>query len=464
MKRVAWIRGILIAAASSMWLVAQRASAQQAADTAQVPGSAEPVYAGYRALLQELPRYRALAEDSSLRLPSVYRRAVRPGDEFRGTGSLAHLLTALGDLPSSDLASDDALPSMEYTGALVGAVANFQRRHGLEIDSIIGPATWAQLRVPLADRVLQIEVALERWRWLPERPPARYVIINIPEFRLYVFENDSAAEHPLLEMKIIAGEARNRHQTPMFTGVMREVVFRPYWDVPPRIARNELIPAIRRSAGYFEKEELEIVRGDGEDGSRYAPNATNLSRVAAGTLRLRQRPGTTNALGLVKFIFPNQYNTYLHGTPSPQLFEYARRDFSHGCMRAEEPAELAEFVLEGQAEWDRPAIDSAMQGRDDRHVNIERPVSVFVWYATVVAKADGLYFLRDIYGRDAAVRQQLTLASGSGRVSVTKSSVRSAEAPRPSAMRYLSAGEVSGDDGQPDTECRTADKVVRGKG
>jgi murein L,D-transpeptidase YcbB/YkuD len=271
------------------------------------------------------------------------------------------------------------------------------------------------LRVPLARRVRQIELTLERWRWMPDVPPERYAVVNVPAFRLYVFEHDATAAHAELRTNVIVGQA-GRRATPAFVGTMREVVFRPYWDVPPSIARNETVPYIRRRPGYFEREELEIVRGGDDDAVVYPPTERNLERVLAGTLRLRQRPGPKNALGYVEFVFPNAYNVYLHGTPAQELFAATRRDFSHGCIRVEDPTALAELVLRGQPGWDRAAIEAAMQGTRTLRVKLDRPVAVYVLYATVTVGGDGtVRFYPDLYGRDAALER--ALGGGGSRLS-----------------------------------------------
>jgi murein L,D-transpeptidase YcbB/YkuD len=253
--------------------------------------------------------------------------------------------------------------------------------------------------------VRQIELALERWRWLPSRAPARYIVVNIPAFRLYAFENDSTAQQAVLSMNVIVGDAEHRRDTPTFVSEMREVVFRPYWDIPPRIARTELVPAIRRGAIDMSSEGYEIV-GHGDDPPIYAPTHANLARVAAGSLRLRQRPGNGNALGLVKFVFPNNHDVYLHGTPAVKLFAFARRDFSHGCIRAEEPAALAHFVLGTDSAWNRDAIEAAMDGTQTVRVPLPEPVTVFILYMTaVVAPDESLYFYPDVYGEDAKLER-----------------------------------------------------------
>ena len=394
-------------------LVALTVAVSEAADPAAAIAAAEPRYAGYAALLGGLARYRSLAADSTLRAPALPASPVRPGDALGTVPALRRFLTALGDYPAT---RDSAVPadSTRYTPDLVTAVERFQRRHSLEPDGVIGRETVRQLRLPLTQRVRQIELTLERWRWLPDVPPERYAVVNIPGFHLLVFEHDSTAAHPLLEMSVIVGQAAGRHGTPIFTGTMEEVVFRPFWDVPPSIARKELIPRIRREPGYFDSEGFEIVRGGADDAPPYAPTGDNLDRVLAGTLRLRQRPGGLNALGLVKFVFPNSHNVYLHGTPAQELFARTRRDFSHGCIRIANPVALAELVLRDQPGWGPAAIDSAMHGDRSIHVRVADPVAVFILYATAVARPDGsVSFYPDLYRHDAALARTLQLASRS---------------------------------------------------
>lgn len=378
----------------------------RADDVAATLATVEPHYRGYAALVRSLGRYRALAEDASLRLPPD-QTTVRPNDMYADAPRLRRLLTALGDLSPTAAYSE---PN-RYAGALVLAVMHFQRRHGLAADGIIGGETRAALRVPLAQRVRQIELALERWRWLPSRPPARYIVVNIPAFRLYAFENDSTAQRATLSMNVIVGDAEHRRDTPTFVSEMREVVFRPYWDVPPRIARTELVPGIRRGTIDMSSEGYEIV-GHGDDPRIYAATRANLARVAAGSLRLRQRPGNGNALGLVKFVFPNDHNVYLHGTPAVKLFAFARRDFSHGCIRAEEPAALAHFVLGADSAWNRDAIEAAIDGTQTVRVPLPEPVTVFILYMTaIVAPDESLYFYPDVYGEDAQLEIALRSSS-----------------------------------------------------
>lgn len=375
----------------------------RANDVGTVIAGVEPPYVGYAALVDVLARYRELASDTTLGLPRP-AHTIRPNDVYRDAPRLRRLLIALGDLPSNATYTSD---SARYAGALVLAAIRFQRRHGLDADGVLGPATMEELRLPFSDRVRQIELSLERWRWLPHRAPERYVVVNIPAFRLYAFEHDPTAAHPVLSMNVVVGEAEHRHDTPIFVGEMRELVFRPYWDVPVRIARNELVPAIKRGAIDMESEGYEIV-STGDNPRVSAPTRANLDAVAAGTLRLRQRPGGGNALGLVKFVFPNAHDVYLHGTPAMQLFQYARRDFSHGCIRAEQPVDLAVFALCTDSSWTRQSIEDAMRGAQTMRVPLAKSVMVYVLYFTVAVGPDGMVrFYPDLYDQDLALDRAL---------------------------------------------------------
>jgi murein L,D-transpeptidase YcbB/YkuD len=236
-------------------------------------------------------------------------------------------------------------------------------------------------------------------------------VVNLPEFRLSAFDRQIDAQSPGLTLNVIVGRSRG-HRTPIFTATMREVVFHPYWDVPLTIARNELVPIIRRTPRYFANGHFEIVQGPGENARVHALTVENLARVAAGTLRLRQRPGPGNALGGVKLVFPNRHNVFLHDTPGRELFTRVRRDFSHGCIRVERPAVLTEFVLSREPGWDTAAIQSALGGVRTRSVNLTQPVTVFVQYFTAsVDEAGTVRFLRDLYGRDSALATALAPAT-----------------------------------------------------
>jgi murein L,D-transpeptidase YcbB/YkuD len=223
------------------------------------------------------------------------------------------------------------------------------------------------------------------------------VIVNVPAFRLHAFSSSSDRESDLLSMDVVVGDAFD-HRTPVFSDSLRYLVFSPYWDVPPSIARKEIIPRARRDGSYLERNQYEIV--DGSERAM-APTGAALSAVAAGRARIRQLPGPTNALGRVKFIFPNAHNVYFHDTPSQAPFGRARRDVSHGCIRLSDPARLARFMLRNQAGWDSTRIAAAMSRVTPQQVSLPRPVPVHIVYATAVAREDGrVFFFDDIYGHD----------------------------------------------------------------
>jgi murein L,D-transpeptidase YcbB/YkuD len=283
-------------------------------------------------------------------------------------------------------------------------VKHFQSRHGLEADGVLGKTTFAQLNVPVSQRVQQIEWAIERWRWIPEQPEVSTIVVNIPEFTLHAHDAQSGDE---LTMRVVVGKAAG-HKTPVFDGDIKHVVFRPYWSVPASIQRGEIAPKLERDGDYLARNNYELVDDEGHSLGT-AVDAETIRRVRNGSLSVRQKPGTSNALGLVKFLFPNDNNVYLHSTPSQSLFARTRRDFSHGCIRVEDPVALAEWTLRGQDEWSKAKIQAAIDGKkDDVYVKIQRPISVTIMYATASATANGeVRFFDDIYGHDVQLAKVL---------------------------------------------------------
>jgi len=298
-----------------------------------------------------------------------------------------------------------------YNGAVVEAVQRFQRRHGLLPDGVLGKETQAALRVPLSWRVRQIELALERLRWLPHVGDARLLAVNIPMFHLWGWDQIPENGAPSFGTGVIVGRALNT-QTPVFVEEMRYIIFRPYWNIPPSILRHETLPAIERDPNYLQRQDMEIVSGPGDNARPVALTAESIAQLRRGTLRVRQRPGPKNSLGLVKFVFPNDENVYMHGTPAPQLFSRARRDFSHGCVRVEDPVALAEWVLKGEPAWTRDRILAAMNGDRSQRVDLTRPIQVILFYVTaVVMPEDGtIRFAEDIYGHDIGLDRALARA------------------------------------------------------
>ena len=361
--------------------------------------SLQPPFPHYARARRTLAAYKArAAQGEPPPVPELGKApSIKPGTTWAGLPQLVARLQAFGDL-----SADAAVPTpAHYAGAVVEAVKQFQRRHVLEDDGVIGAGTVRALNVPLARRVRQIELAMERMRWLPKLDDRSNVFVNVALFRLWASDPVSGEEP--LRMRVVVGQAMN-HRTPLFVEQMEYVVFRPYWNPPRGITVQELIPHQQRDATYFDREQLEIVASGDENAPALLPTPENLSAIVAGKLFIRQKPGPKNALGLAKFIFPNDENVYMHGTPAPQLFSRARRDFSHGCIRLEDPARFAEWVLRDYPEWTRTRIDTAMQGDRPTRVNLKQPITVVLYYDTVHVNSENLvFFADDIYGHDRAL-------------------------------------------------------------
>ena len=366
--------------------------------------AAEPSFPLYQRLQEVLERYRILAAEPLPPVPPLPKnvRKVEPGGVYDGVAAIAVRLQRVGDLaPGVPLPADN-----RYDGALVDAVRAFQDRHGVKPDGVLGNDTLAAFAVPLSVRVRQLELTLERLRWLPELAPGPLIAVNIPSFRLWAFANgrdDTAAK---LTMPVIVGVAVNARKTPVFIGEMRYIEFSPYWNVTPAIQKGEVVPKLRRDPGYWEREGFEAVSSNGDVIT--ALNASTLDGLASGKLRVRQRPGEKNALGGVKFVLPNTMNIYLHSTPAQQLFSQTRRDFSHGCIRVEDPPALAAFVLSDQPEWTRDRIAQAMDAGKMTTARLTRPIPVVIFYTTAIVDAKNrALFSVDIYGYDAKLEAAL---------------------------------------------------------
>jgi murein L,D-transpeptidase YcbB/YkuD len=372
-----------------------------ASDIPAVLAKVEPPYNGYLRAGDALLTYSKMASADDAPLIPVPQKGVRPGNSFAPMPQLAARLRQLGDLPSN---ADGPANSTVYDGAVVGAVKHFQRRHGLDIDGVLGKGTVTQLNVPLKTRVQQLQLTLERYRWIPPDFPEPPIIVNIPEFQLRTMRRQPAN---YLTMRVVVGRAM-RTQTPVFANNMRYVIFRPYWLVPPSIQRAELVPKARRDPNYLADHGFEVVDGSGNVVPSSPATDEVISGLRSGALSIRQLPGPKNALGLVKFIFPNQYNVYMHGTPEQELFARSRRDFSHGCIRVEDPVALAAWLLRDKPEWTVDKIRATMSGDTSVQVNLDKPIPVLILYSTAVVEPDGeVRFFEDIYGYDASLARVL---------------------------------------------------------
>ena len=367
----------------------------------------EPPFLHYDLLKKALVHYRELALEPDLTaLPPLPAKSVKPGESYAGAAELRRLLTALGDLPAAAAAGEHTDSTLD--AELVQGLKNFQRRNGLDMDGALGGGTFVELTKPLLERAQQIELTLERWRWLPPRPEGPSIFVNIPRFRLLAFKTIEDRESDMLAMNVIVGKSYPSSRTPVFAADMKYIIFRPYWDVPYSITVREMLPAIRNDPAYLARQRLEIVAGYGDNTPALAPTPENLEALAGGKLRLRQQPGPDNALGLVKFMLPNPYNVYLHSTPAQALFERSARAFSHGCVRVVDPVGLAEQILRGDPNWTREKIVQAMNGTRPTQVNLKQPLRVFIVYGTAIANEQGeVYFSPDIYGHDEKLAELL---------------------------------------------------------
>lgn len=362
----------------------------------------EPPFAEYKATRLALAHYAELAKEDDGELPPP-PGILFPGGPYSGIVWLTRLLHLTGDLPLDVTVPAD---TKIYDAPLVDAVKSFQAHHGLRVDGYLTKDTVADMNVPFRERVEQLCLSLERYRWLPyefSQPP---VLVNLPGFRLDAFDK---AGKIALTMAVNVGDAYD-FQTPVFENAIRYLVFRPYWNVPPRILREEVIPDIVENRDYVQDTDMEVTTLAGQVVTSGTISDAVLKQLRAGTLTVRQKPGPDNALGLVKFIFPNEHQVYLHDTPqSVDMFNTNLRAFSHGCIHVQHPAELAQWLLRDKNEWMLDRVEHAMhEGRDNFTVNLTVPIPILIVYATAVVQQDAeVFFFRDIYGHDAVLEEAL---------------------------------------------------------
>lgn len=321
------------------------------------------------------------------------------GDRGARVEALRSSLEARGDIAPSAGGDRSA-----FDDSLEAAVQAFQRRHGIEPDGAVGAATAAALDIPAAGRVAQIRANLERWRWIPQDLGKRYILINVADFRVSVVE----AGREVLSMAAIVG--RDYRQTPEFSGTLTSVEINPAWTVPPKLAREDILPKVRKDPGYLAEKGIRIFKDWSEGAPEIDPDSIDWTSVRGETLsfKFRQDPGPRNALGRIRFIFPNKFDVYLHDTPERGLFSRAVRDFSSGCIRIEKPLDLAQYVLRDDPEWGREKILAAIDAGKTRIVPLRKPIGVHLLYWTAWRAEDGrIQFREDIYKRDAALSKAL---------------------------------------------------------
>ena len=338
-----------------------------------------PTDEDYAGLSKQLQTYRGIvAKGGWTKIPAS--KSVKPGEAADPAvlTAVRNRLAVEGIVPASGVNKASMIPQGQaassagtYDNELAAAVALFQARHGINVDSALGKETIESMNVPAAFRLGEIAANMERYRWLPRSFGTRYIFVNVPAFKLEAYDSGQKA----LEMKVIVGQEYQDRATPVFADSMETVVFRPYWNVPPGIAAKEIFP---KGSAYMARENMETYREGGET-------------------RVRQRPGPKNALGFVKFLFPNDFAIYLHDTPNHELFKEDVRAFSHGCIRVEKPAELAQWVLGWPADKVKQDMDNPP---DDKSVKVPKKIPVYIAYFTTYLNNGQLYFGNDLYSRD----------------------------------------------------------------
>ena len=333
----------------------------------------EPVYRQYFLLKEYLHRYIRILQQNDWKPLSMEKSSYRAGDSAALLKDIRKRLQALGDSPGNDT-------GCLYDAGMEQAIKNFQHRLGMKEDGIITRSVLSELNTPIQKRISQILVNMERSRWLPDTVRGDYLAINIPEFKLHMYRDDSL----LWDMNVVVG--RSVYKTVIFSGTMKNIVFSPYWNVPPGILKKEVLPGIKRNKNYLATHHMEM---DGNGG-------------------VRQKPGPWNSLGGVKFLFPNSYAIYLHDTPAKNLFGENDRAFSHGCIRLGEPAKLAAYLLRNDPAWDPEKIAKAMHTGKEKWVTLKGAVRVFIVYFTAWVDRQGrLNFRKDIYARDKRLETML---------------------------------------------------------
>lgn len=346
----------------------------------------------YEALKTYLEKYLEIEKNKSW--PSIgFQGKLIKGDASGAILAIKKLLSITGDLASNDQKN-------KFDSALEFAVKKFQRRHGLEEDGIVGGKTLEEMSIPISSRIQQIIVNMERRKWVPGNIGTNYITVNVPEFMFRIFDGGKEVFH----MNVIVGKSAN--STPIFNDELESIVFNPYWNVPESIVLNELLPDLRKDKKALEEKNIEVYQGTPDH--QIDPESVDWDEIDTAQLpyQFRQIPGKENALGKIKFLFPNNYDVYLHDTPSRELFSLAKRDFSHGCIRIEKPLQLAEYLLRNEPAWSKEKIDETIGNEEETVVKLSKKIPVFIYYFTSwVDEKGSINFRDDIYGHDEKLKE-----------------------------------------------------------
>lgn len=349
----------------------------------------EDVNEAYSALKNHLIRYFEIAKNGGWPTVRTSKKTLKKGISAPEIAVIKKRLQMTGEMEGSDT-------SQVFNDSLEHAIRNFQILHGLTPTGMINDGLIKEMNVPAVERVEQLLMNMNRMRWQPAEPKGHLIVVNIPEFVLHMYEG----KNKVFDMAVVVGKESNN--TMMFNGDLSQVVFSPYWNVPPSIVRNEILPAMNRNSGYLASQNMEITGNSGD------------------LPVIRQRPGPGNALGKVKFLFPNSFNIYFHDTPSKNLFSRDKRAFSHGCIRLSDPEKMANYVLREQPEWTPEKIREAMNSGVEKYVKVKNPIPVVITYYTAWVDETGrLNFREDIYGHDERLASKM-FTNTSGNLVATK--------------------------------------------
>jgi L,D-transpeptidase YcbB len=339
----------------------------------------EDINVAYKSLKGQLQKYYDIYKQGGLPTISTLQKPLKKGAHSPEITLIKQYLAKTGDMPAGDT-------SAVFNDTLAQGITSIQQRFGMKPTGTLSKELIAAMNVPVRDRIEQLLINLGRMRWMPSQPNGTLIVVNIPEFTLHVLENGKKE----FDMNVVVG--KEGHSTMQFTGTMNQVVFAPYWNVPPNIVTKEIMPEIEKDAHYLEKNDMED-QGD-KDGD--------------GINDIRQLPGEKNALGKVKFLFPNSFDIYLHDTPAKSLFSKDKRAFSHGCIRLADAKKMAEYLLRNDPDWDAAKIDEAMNTKEQKIVKLKNKAEVFITYYTAWVDEEGrLNFRDDVYGHDKKVKGQL---------------------------------------------------------
>jgi murein L,D-transpeptidase YcbB/YkuD len=336
----------------------------------------EDVHQSYKLLKDHLAKYYEVAKKGGWQTVTLSGKSLKKGMSSPAVVQIKRRLAVTGDLPQADT-------SQLFNDTLEMAVKHFQARHGYTPDGVVGPAIVKEMNVPVQKRLEQILMNMNRMRWMPADFSGNLIMVNIPEFMLHVFEDNKK----VFDMNVVVG--KEGHNTMMFNGDLNQVVFSPYWNVPPSIVKNEILPALNRNPGYLGGQNMEVVGNEG------------------GLPSIRQKPGGKNALGKVKFLFPNNFNIYFHDTPSKSLFSQDKRAYSHGCIRLSDPFKMAQYLLRNDPEWTPERIQAAMDAGTEKTVRLKKAVPVVITYYTAWVDERGLNFREDIYDHDQKLARKM---------------------------------------------------------